>query len=105
MYYLTNETYELITSLNCTFRNETHLLDEAQIPMYDCLVHDTVPGLVSLAFTMTPGLLPAYFIGQKIWKSSRRSYFIIFIILIPVQVAIFPVMIIIVKVSIYSELI
>ena len=105
MYYLTNETAELITSLNCSFWNETLDSSGIQTPIYHCFVHDTVTGLVSLAFTMTPGLLSAYFAGQKLWKTSRTLYFVIFIILLPVQVVLFPVMIIVVKVSIFSELI
>ena len=105
MYYLTNETDELITTLNCTSRNETKDLSGIQTPMYDCVVKDEVAGYVSLAFTMTPGLLSAYFVGQKLWKTSRTLYFVIFIILLPVQVVLFPVMIIVVKVSIFSELI
>ena len=96
MYVFENETDELITSLNCTFWNETH--NDALL--YRCFVHDTVYGYLSLAFTMLPGFLSVYFVGQKLWKTSRISYFIIFIVLIPVHVVLFPVMIIAVKVSI-----
>ena len=100
MYLLTNETYELITIMNCTFRNETHDLNGIQTPVCDCVAQDEVAGYVSLAFTMMPGLLSSFFVGQKLWKSSRTLYFVIFIILIPVHVVLFPVMIIVVKVSI-----
>ena len=100
MYFLTNETNELIISLNCSFRNETY--SNGNIPIYYCEgMKNEVAGYVSLAFTMTPGLLSAYFVGQKLWKTSRPLYFIIFIILLPVQVVLFPVMIIVVKVSIF----
>ena len=97
MYILKNETAELITTLNCTFRNET---DKYQNPIYHCFVRDTVAGFVSLAFTIMPGLLSAYFVGQKLWKTSRTLYFVIFITLLPVQLVLFPVMIIVVKVCI-----
>ena len=99
MYFFNNETFELITSLNCTFRNETW----SGLPLYDCVVQDEVAGYLSLAFTMTFGILSAYFVCQKLWKSSRTLYFVTFIILIPVQVVLFPVMIIVVKVSIYQS--
>ena len=105
MYYLLNETEDLILSLNCTSRNETKDLSGIQTPMYDCVVQDEVAGYVSLAFTMTPGLLSCFYVGQELWKTSRTSHFIFFLILIPVQVVLFPVMIIVVKVSIFSELI
>ena len=106
VYYFTNETAELITRLNCTFLNQTAPDGSGiQTPIYHCFVCDTVPGLISLAFTMTPGLLSAYFMGQKLWKTSRTFYFVIFIVLLPVHVVSFPVMIIVVKVSIFSELI
>ena len=102
VYHLTNETHELITHLNCSFRNETRPPDihGVQIPMYDCFVQDKVAGFLSLVFTMTPGILSCCYIGRKLWKSSTNVYFWIFIILIPVQVVLFPVMIIAVKVSI-----
>ena len=103
IYFLKNETDELITNLNCTFRNETHESYGVQTPMYDCLVHDKVAGYVSLAFTMTPGILSCFFVGQKLWKTSRKLYFFIFIILIPVHVVLFPVMLIVVKVSTYYQ--
>ena len=104
MYFLTNETNELLTILNCTLRNETYAFaSDIQIPLYHCFVRDTVAGLVSLAFTMTPGIFSAYFVGQKLWKSSTTLYFITFIILIPVHVVLFPVMIIVVKVSTYRK--
>ena len=106
IYFLTNQTRELITSLNCSFWNETHLDSFGiQTPIYHCFVRNTFAGLVSLAFTMTPGLLSAYFVGQKLWKTSKTLYFVIFITLLPVQLVLFPVMIIVVKVSIFSELI
>ena len=44
VYYLNNETTELMTSWNCTFRNETHDYNGVQIPLYDCLVHETIAG-------------------------------------------------------------
>ena len=110
MYLLNNETHDLITSLNCTFQNETHHeVDVTGITtdtlIYHCFVRDKVYGYLSLAFTILPGFLAVYFVGQKLWKSSKTSNFIIFIIMIPVQVALFPVMLIVVKVSIFSELI
>ena len=104
MYFLTNETAELITSLNCTFRNETHDHLGIPTPMYDCMVHDTVTGYLSLAFIMTPGLLSCFYVGKNVWKSSTTLYFFIFIVLIPAQVMLFPVMLIVVKVSIFSDL-
>ena len=110
MYLLNNETHDLITSLNCTFQNETHHeVDVTGITtdtlIYHCFVRDKVYGYLSLAFTILPGFLAVYFVGQKLWKSSKTSNFIIFIIMIPVQVALFPVMLIVVKVSIFLELI
>ena len=100
MYFFNNETYELITSLNCTFRNETW----SGLLLYDdCVAQDEVAGYLSVAFTMTPGILSAYFVGQKLWKTSRTLHFVTSIILIPVQVVLFPVMIIVVKVSIYQS--
>ena len=99
MYFFNNETYELITSLNCTFRNETW----SGLFLYDCVAQDEVAGYLSVAFTMTPGILSAYFVGQKLWKTSRTLHFVTSIILIPVQVVLFPVMIIVVKVSIYQS--
>ena len=106
MYFFTNMSDELITSMNCTFRNETLPgVNGVQTPMYDCFVHDIVTGYLSLAFTMTPGLLSAYFVGQKLWKNSTSLYFLVFVILIPVHVVLSPFMIIVVKVSIFSELI
>ena len=102
MYILTNETAELITRLNCTFQNDT---DSFHRPIYHCFVLDTVYGYLSLSLTMLPGFLSVYFVVQKLWKSSKKSYVIIFIILIPVKVVLFPFTIIVVKVSIFSELI
>ena len=96
MYFFNNE---LVTSLNCTFRNESY----SGLLLYDCVAQDEVAGYFSLAFTMAPGILSAYFVGQKVWKTSRTLYFVTFIILIPVQVVLFPVMIILVKVSIYQS--
>ena len=100
---IADENDPIIDNLNCTSCNSTLTTYSGDVRyMYYCFSTDVLAGYLTMLCMFIPGLLMSCFISIGFWKNSSRGYALLTIILTPVQMAIFPFLLLFVKVKIFN---
>ena len=99
-YHFQNDTDATISQLNCTGGEEViDTGNETMYYRYDCFKKDEELGYLTLSPVFIPGIMLSFILARSLWKSPNRLYLYLCIAATPILCIIFPLLLVLTKVS------